>query len=310
MIYTVTFNPAIDYIVHMDGFRAGFTNRTVREEYYFGGKGINVSTILGNLGIENTALGFVSGFTGKALAHGLEEQGMRTDFIELAEGFTRINVKIKDDGAQTETEDFNRSETEINGQGPVIRPEAVQTLFAKIEAMGQADILVISGSVPKSMPDDIYERIMKKTSEAGIMTVVDATGSLLLKVLRYGPFLIKPNNDEVSEMLGKHLEATEDIIWGARELRRMGARNVLVSRGAKGAVLVSEEDEVITADAIKCKAVNTVGAGDSMVAGFLAGYMRTKDYSYALKVGTAAGTATAAAPGLASGEEIERMMKQ
>lgn len=310
MIYTVTFNPAIDYIVHMDNFRAGYTNRTVREEYYFGGKGINVSTILGNLGIETTALGFVSGFTGKALARGLEEQGMQTDFIELAEGFTRINVKIKDDGAQTESGDFNRSETEINGQGPTIGPEAVEALFAKFDQMGQEDILVVSGSVPASMPDDIYERIMQKTSAAGIMTVVDATGSLLLKVLQYGPFLIKPNNDEVSEMLGKRLETIEEIIWGARELRKMGARNVLVSRGSKGAVLVSDKDEVITADAIKCEAVNTVGAGDSMVAGFLAGYMKTKDHSYALKLGTAAGAATAAAPGLASGEEIERMLRK
>jgi 1-phosphofructokinase len=310
MIYTVTFNPAIDYIVHMDGFRAGYTNRTVREEYYFGGKGINVSTILDNLGVETTALGFVSGFTGKALAQGLEEQGMHTDFIGLEDGFTRINVKIKDDGAKAEAEDFNRSETEINGQGPTISPEAVDELFRKIEQMTPEDILVVSGSVPKSMPDDIYERIMQKTSTAGIMTVVDATGSLLLKVLQYGPFLIKPNNDEVSEMLNKHLETTEEIVWGARELRKLGARNVLVSRGAKGAVLVSENDEVITADAIKCDAVNTVGAGDSMVAGFLAGYMKTKDYSYALKLGTAAGAATAAAPGLASGEEIERMLKK
>lgn len=308
MIYTVTFNPAIDYIVHMDDFRAGYTNRTTGEEYYFGGKGINVSTILNNLGIESTALGFISGFTGKALEQGLAEQGMRTDFIELDKGFTRINVKIKSDGA-AEGIEFNRSETEINGQGPTISGEAIDELFAKIGRMSQEDILVVSGSVPASMPDDIYERIMEKTSKAGIMTVVDATGSLLLNVLKYKPFLIKPNNDEVSEMLGEHLETTEEIAWGAKQLRAKGARNVLISRGAKGAVLVTETDEVIAADAIKCDAVNTVGAGDSMVAGFLAGYMRTKDYSYALKLGIAAGAATAAAPGLASGEEIERMME-
>ena len=308
MIYTVTFNPAIDYIVHMDDFRAGYTNRTTGEEYYFGGKGINVSTILNNLGIESTALGFISGFTGKALEQGLAEQGMRTDFIELDKGFTRINVKIKSDGA-AEGIEFNRSETEINGQGPTISGEAIDELFAKIGRMSQEDILVVSGSVPASMPDDIYERIMEKTSKAGIMTVVDATGSLLLNVLKYKPFLIKPNNDEVSEMLGEHLETTEEIAWGAKQLRAKGARNVLISRGAKGAVLVTETDEVIAADAIKCDAVNTVGAGDSMVAGFLAGFMRTKDYSYALKLGIAAGAATAAAPGLASGEEIERMME-
>ena len=308
MIYTVTFNPAIDYIVHLDDFRAGYTNRTTGEEYYFGGKGINVSTILNNLGIESTALGFISGFTGKALEQGLAEQGMRTDFIELDKGFTRINVKIKSDGA-AEGIEFNRSETEINGQGPTISGEAIDELFAKIGRMSREDILVVSGSVPASMPDDIYERIMEKTSKAGIMTVVDATGSLLLNVLKYKPFLIKPNNDEVSEMLGEHLETTEEIAWGAKQLRAKGARNVLISRGAKGAVLVTETDEVIAADAIKCDAVNTVGAGDSMVAGFLAGYMRTKDYSYALKLGIAAGAATAAAPGLASGEEIERMME-
>ena len=308
MIYTVTFNPAIDYIVHMDDFKAGYTNRTSREEYYFGGKGINVSTVLGNLGIVTTALGFISGFTGKALASGLEEQGMLTDFISIDNGFTRINVKIKNDASAEDAEDFNRSETEINGQGPVISDEAVAQLFDKIEAMTDEDILVVSGSVPASMPDDIYERIMKKTSEKGIMTVVDATGSLLLNVLEYGPFLIKPNNDELSDMLGGHFETAEEIAGGARELRKMGARNVLVSRGSKGAVLVTEDDEVLTADAVKCDAVNTVGAGDSMVAGFLAGYIKTKDYSYALKLGIAAGAATAAAPGLATGEEIERMM--
>lgn len=308
MIYTVTFNPAIDYIVHMDDFRAGYTNRTTGEEYYFGGKGINVSTILNNLGVENTALGFISGFTGSALKQGLAAQGLKTDFIELENGFTRINVKIKSDGA-AEGVEFNRSETEINGQGPTISKEAVDALFGKIDGMSQEDILVVSGSVPASMPDDIYERIMEKTSKAGIMTVVDATGSLLLNVLKYKPFLIKPNNDEVSEMLGEHLETTEEIAWGARQLREKGARNVLISRGAKGAVLVTENDEVIAADAIKCNAVNTVGAGDSMVAGFLAGYMKTKDYAYALKLGIAAGAATAAAPGLASGEEIERMME-
>ena len=308
MIYTVTFNPAIDYIVRMDDFKAGYTNRTKSEEYYFGGKGINVSTVLAGLGVDNTALGFISGFTGKALASGLEEQGMKTDFIEIEGGFTRINVKIKND-ASAGAEDFNRTETEINGQGPVIDEEAVSELFAKIEAMTADDILVVSGSVPASMPDDIYAEIMKGTQKKGIMTVVDATGDLLLNVLPYGPFLIKPNNDELSEMLGEVLETKEDIARGAKELRKKGARNVLISMGSKGAVLVTENDEVISADAVKCEAVNTVGAGDSMVAGFLAGYIKTKDYSYALKLGIAAGAATAAAPGLASGEEIERIME-
>ncbi len=310
MIYTVTFNPAIDYIVHMEDFKAGYTNRTKSEEYYFGGKGINVSTVLAGLGVENTALGFISGFTGKALARGLEEQGMKTDFIEIEGGFTRINVKIKNEASAEGAADFNRSETEINGQGPVIGEQAVDGMFAKIDAMTDEDILVVSGSVPSSMPDDIYEKIMKKTSEKGIMTVVDATGNLLMNVLEYGPFLIKPNNDELSEMLGEHFETTEEIARGAKELRKKGARNVLISRGSKGAVLVTEDDEVLTADAIRCDAVNTVGAGDSMVAGFLAGYIKTKDYSHALKLGIAAGAATAASPGLATGEEIERIMER
>ena len=298
MVFTVTFNPAIDYIVYMDGLKVGKTNRTVSEEYYFGGKGINVSIILKNLGIDTTALGFISGFTGKALEEGLEKQGLKTDFIKLDNGITRINVKIK-----------GNEETEINGQGPNIDSHAVDKLFGKLDELMPDDILVVSGSVPSSMPADIYEQIMKKTSEKKIMTVVDATGELLLNVLEYRPFLIKPNNDELSEMIGEELETTDDIIRGAKELRKKGARNVLISRGSKGAVLITENDDVIVADAIPCKAINTVGAGDSMVAGFVAGYIKEKDYDYALKLGSAAGSATASLPGLATAEEIERMMQ-
>lgn len=312
MIYTVTFNPAIDYLVFMDQLQIGATNRTASEEYFFGGKGINVSTILSTLGVENTALGFVSGWTGKALVEGLQEKGIRTDFIELdpARGITRVNVKIKGD---TDLETGRREETEINGQGPHITEDAVESLFEKIDAMTADDILVISGSVPKTMPEDTYEQILARLTEGDgtrLPVVVDATGDLLLKVLPYHPFLIKPNNDELGEMLGWETQTTEEIIEGAKELRARGARNVIISRGAKGAVLISEQGDVIVQDPIPGNTVNSVGAGDSMVAGFLAGYINTQDYQYAMHLGTAAGSATACSPGLATREEIERRMSE
>ena len=312
MIYTVTFNPAIDYVVKMDGLNVGETNRTVSEEYYFGGKGINVSIVLKELGIDSTAMGFISGFTGRSLEEGLQRQGIKTAFVELTEdrGITRINLKIKSGGEDKLTE------TEINGQGPAITTEAVDQLFGRIKALAEGDILVISGSVPSTMPEDTYERILSELSsedgKAGtrIPVVVDATGDLLMNVLSYRPFLIKPNNDELADMLGKPMDETEQIIDGAKELKKRGARNVIVSRGSKGAVMVTEEDEVIVQDPIVGKTVNTVGAGDSMVAGFLAGYIKEHSYKYALRLGTAAGSATACSPGLASKEEIERRMSK
>ena len=302
MIYTVTFNPAIDYVVRMDDLVLGATNRTKSEEYYFGGKGINVSIVLRELGVETAALGFISGFTGRALRDGLLEQGVRADFIELPEsqGITRVNMKIK-----------GKEETEINGQGPRITDEAVQALFGKLDRLKEDDILVISGSVPSSMPEDTYQQILERLTEDGrtrIPVVVDASGDLLLKVLPYGPFLIKPNNDELREMLGIETDTEEQIIAGAKELRKRGARNVIISRGAKGAILITENDEVIVQPPIPGKTVNSVGAGDSMVAGFLAGYTKTKNHQYAIHLGSAAGSATACSPGLASREEIERRM--
>ncbi|MDD5987200.1 MAG: 1-phosphofructokinase [Eubacteriales bacterium] len=299
MIYTVTFNPAIDYVVHADHLQIGATNRAASEEYYFGGKGINVSTVLHRLGAETTALGFISGFTGEALARGLAEEGFNTDFIRLPDGFTRINVKIK-----------GEKETELNGQGPVITEAACAELFARLEALTPQDTLVISGSVPSSMPEDTYEQILARTCDKDVRTVVDATGALLLNVLKYRPFLIKPNNDELAEMLHRPADTDEQIVEGARTLRAEGAQNVIVSRGAKGAVMVTEDDQVILQEPILGRTVNSVGAGDSMVAGFLAGYLRTSDYAYALKLGTAAGSATACSPGLATASEIERRMFQ
>ena len=310
MIYTVTFNPAIDYIVYMDGLELGETNRTKREEHYFGGKGINVSIILNELGADTTAMGFVSGYTGRALSDGLLRQGIRTAFIELPEegGVTRINVKVKDTQA-----DGSLKETEINGQGPTITDAALSQLFGRINELTEEDMLIVSGSIPSSMPADTYEQILSMLTENGrtrFPVVVDATGDLLLNVLKYHPFLIKPNNDELGEMLGTTTETTEEIVEGARKLREMGARNVIISRGGKGAVMVTEDDEVIVADPIPGKPVNTVGAGDSMVAGFVTGYIHKGDYEYALKLGSAAGSATACSPGLATREEIERRMSQ
>ena len=323
MIYTVTFNPAIDYVVRMDGLAVGETNRTAGEEYYFGGKGINVSVILNELGMDTTAMGFISGFTGRALEEGLQKQGIRTAFVELdeSEGITRINMKIK----SGEGEDI--TETEINGQGPHITGPAAEQLFGRIKELSDDDILVISGSVPKTMPEDTYERILagltadqsaadtetvnqEAVKGTRIPVIVDATGDLLMNVLAYRPFLIKPNNDELADMLGSPMDETEQIIEGAKELRKKGARNVIVSRGAKGAVMVSETDEVIVQEPITGKTVNSVGAGDSMVAGFIAGYIKENSYKYALRLGTAAGSATACSPGLASREEIERRMSK
>ena len=308
MIYTVTFNPAIDYVVRMDDLKVGETNRTRTEEYYFGGKGINVSSMLSELGMETTAMGFISGFTGKALEEGLQKQGIKTAFIQLdeSEGITRVNVKIKSGNEKL-------TETEINGQGPKITEEGQELLFSRINELTADDILVISGSIPASMPEDTYERILSMLTEEGaertrLPVVVDATGDLLLKALPYKPFLIKPNNDELAEMLGSPMDTEEQIAEGAKELRRRGARNVIVSRGSKGALMVTETDEVIVCDPIPGETVNSVGAGDSMVAGFLTGYINKNDYEYGLKLGSAAGSATACSPGLATKEEIERRM--
>lgn len=312
MIYTVTFNPAIDYVVKMDGFALGETNRTAGEEYYFGGKGINVSVILNELGLDTTAMGFISGFTGRALEEGLQKQGIRTAFVELDEskGITRINMKIKSGEGDSITE------TEINGQGPHITEAAAEQLLGRIKALSNDDILIISGSVPKTMPEDTYEQILAcltvsdRSGGMRIPVVVDATGDLLMNVLPYKPFLIKPNNDELAEMLDCPMDDVHQIIEGAKELRKRGARNVIISRGSKGAIMVTEDDEVIVQDPVPGKTVNSVGAGDSMVAGFVAGYIKENSYEYALRLGTAAGSATACSPGLASREEIERRMSK
>ncbi|CVI66030.1 MAG TPA: 1-phosphofructokinase [Candidatus Anaerobutyricum stercoris] len=299
MIYTVTFNPALDYVVFLDGLKLGDINRTTRESIYYGGKGINVSTILNTLGMETTALGFVAGFTGKAIEDGLNAQGMHTDFIHLPEGNSRINVKVK-----------HGDETEINGQGPVITQEAIDALFEKLNALREEDVLVLAGSIPNTLPEDIYERILAALSGKGIRIAVDATKDLLLNVLKYHPFLIKPNNHELGEMFHTVCETREDIEHYARELQKMGARNVLISMAGDGAILITEDGGSIRMGTPKGKVVNSVGAGDSMVAGFLAGYLKNGNYEEALKTGTAAGSATAFSEGLASREMFEKMLAQ
>lgn len=299
MIYTVTFNPAIDYVVFLDSLKCGEVNRSTRESIFYGGKGINVSVILNTLGLETTALGFVAGFTGKAIEEGIAAQGIHTRFIHLPEGNSRINVKVK-----------HGDETEINGQGPVITKEAVEQLFSILSTLTKKDILVLAGSIPNTLPEDIYEKILAFLQEKGIHIVVDATKDLLLNVLKYHPFLIKPNNHELGEMFGTVCKTDEEIICHARKLQEMGAINVLVSMAGDGAILVTEDGTSLKMGTPDGKVINSVGAGDSMVAGFLAGYLRFGSYEEALRSGTAAGSATAFSEGLASLEMYEKMLKK
>lgn len=299
MIYTVTFNPAIDYLVYVPELKVGSILRSEKESTFCGGKGINVSLILQELGIDSTATGFIAGFTGSAIEQALGGGIIRTDFVRLKEGLTRINVKIR-----------SEYETDINGQGPAISENDIKTLLGKLKGLKQDDILVFAGSIPNTVPSDIYEKIMELLSGTGVRFVVDATKDLLMNSLKYRPFLIKPNNDELGEIFSVRIDTPEDAILYAGKLREMGAVNVLVSMGGKGAVLVDENGKDYYMPAISGKAVNTVGAGDSMVAGFIAGYTQKADYGYALKLGTAAGGATAFCEGLATRDEIFRLMNQ
>ncbi len=295
MIYTITFNPALDYVIYLDRLMPGETNRCKREELYFGGKGINVSLVLKELGAESVALGFAAGFTGDALVQYLADAGIKADFIRLKEGLTRINVKLK-----------GEAETEINACGPAVSTADLDALFAKLEQLETGDLLVLAGSVPPSVPADIYSKIAKRMAEKKIRFVTDATGALLKGVLPYHPFLIKPNHRELEELVARPLQGSEAIAEAARELQKAGAQNVLVSRGKEGALLLDEQGELYEMPALGGKPVNTVGAGDSMVAGFLAGI--EKGYEYALRLGSAAGGATACSPALAKKAEIEALL--
>ncbi|MBQ8260870.1 MAG: 1-phosphofructokinase [Lachnospiraceae bacterium] len=296
MIYTVTFNPSLDYIVSVSDFALGKTNRTTKEQMLAGGKGINVSTVLHNLGIENTALGFIAGFTGQEIKRKVQESGLKSEFMELENGFSRINVKMKDfDG------------TEINGMGPLIDEEAVERMKERLRKLEAGDMVVLAGSIPGTMSASVYREIMCELSEKGIAFVVDATQDLLLNVLEFHPFLIKPNNHELGEIFGVELTEREQVIPYAKKLQEKGARNVLVSMAGQGAVLLDENGVTYQLPAPKGQLVNAVGAGDSMVAGFIAGYTETKDYGHAFKMGVSAGSASAFSELLATREEIQRV---
>ena len=298
MIYTVTFNPALDYVIRMESLKLGTVNRSGAEAVYYGGKGINVSTVLKNIGVDSVALGFVAGFTGKEIEEGVKNMGVATDFIKLPEGMSRINVKIKAE-----------QETEINGQGPAISMEKVEKLFEKLDRLEKGDCLVLAGTIPASLPSDIYEQIMDRLKDKEIRIVVDATKDLLLNVLKYHPFLIKPNNHELGEMFGVVLKTDEEIVEYAKKLQERGARNVLIAMAGDGAILLTETKEVYKMGVPKGTVVNSVGAGDSMVAGFVASYFKEHDYLKALKFGTATGSATAFSEGLATMDKVEELLK-
>ncbi len=296
MIYTVTFNPSLDYFVTMDNFSLGRTNRTVTESMMPGGKGINVSAVLHNLGVDTTALGFIAGFTGEEILRKTMEMGFGCEFIRLNDGYSRINMKLKDyDG------------TEINGKGPDITAKELEQLLTRLDSLKAGDGLVLAGSIPGSIPASIYRDICERLSGKGILFVVDATEKLLLNVLEYRPFLIKPNHHELGEIFGVELTSREEVVPYAKKLKEKGARNVLVSMSDKGAVLVAEDGQVYMLPAPQGRLINAVGAGDSMVAGFLAGWMQRHDYAHAFRMGVAAGSATAFSELLATEEEIIRV---
>lgn len=299
MIYTVTLNPSIDYVVRLESLVTGITNRTTSEEYYFGGKGINVSCVLAELDLESTAFGFVAGFTGDAIEKGIRNDKIITDFIKLEKGISRINIKIK-----------AGEETEINCQGPHIEESELERLLNKVDRINDGDTIVIAGNVPNTMPDDVYERILERIKDKKVRIVVDATKKLLLNSLKYKPFLIKPNRQELSEIFETEVSTEADIEKYAKELQKLGAQNVLISLGGDGAMLIDEFGEKHKQGVLKEKVINTVGSGDSMVAGFIAGYEKEHSYPYALKLGSACGNATAFLSGLATKEKINELLKK
>ena len=299
MIYTITFNPALDYIVKMDEFNLGHVNRSNNEFVYAGGKGINVSIVLNNLEVKSKALGFIAGFTGDEIERRVREFGCDTDFIKLKEGMSRINVKIKAD-----------VESEINGGGPDISAEALQELYGKLDTLTSGDILVLAGSIPKTMPTDVYERIMERLQEKDVKFIVDTTGESLLKVLKYNPFLIKPNHHELGELFGVKLNNKEEVIEYAKKLKDMGAQNVIISMAGDGAVLIDSNGGVTTSNVPKGVVKNSVGAGDSMVAGFIAGYLNSRKIEDGFKLGVATGSASAFSEGLATKDYVYELLEQ
>ena len=299
MIYTITFNPALDYIVRVEDFKLGEVNRTSYEEIYAGGKGINVSIVLNNLNVENIALGYIAGFTGQEIENKVKSMGCKTDFIKLNNGLSRINVKLK-----------SNEESEINGQGPNITENDLEELYNKLYLLKEGDVLVLAGSIPNTLPKNIYEIIMDKLKDKNIKIIVDATKDLLLNVLKYKPFLIKPNHHELAELFNTEIKNEDEIILYAKKLKEMGARNVLISMAGDGAIFVTEDNRVIKSQVPKGKLVNSVGAGDSMVGGFIAGYLKNNNLEEAFKMGVATGSASAFSEGLATKEKVCELLKE
>ncbi len=299
MIYTLTFNPSLDYILTVPDFTCGIVNRTTEEVIFPGGKGVNVSMVLNNLGVENTALGFLAGFTGDKLKEMLEEKGIRTEFLPIRKGMTRINVKLR-----------SGQETEINGQGPSIGKEDIEKLYGRLDRLKEGDMLVMAGSIPDVMPGTMYMDIMERLQEKNLKIIVDATKDLLANVLQYRPFLIKPNNHELGDIFGTEIKGKEEAVYFAKQLKEKGAENVLVSMAGDGAVLVAEDGNVYQSEAPEGKVVNSVGAGDSMVAGFIAGYLEYGDYEKAFRMGVFTGSASAFSKELATKREVLTLMKE
>lgn len=297
MIYTVTFNPSLDYIVDVENFKTGIVNRTCNEIIYPGGKGINVSIVLKNLGYDSTALGFSAGFTGSEIVRMLEEKGVKSDLIPVEKGLSRINVKLR-----------SNEESEINGQGPAIEAADIDKLYKQLDKLTEDDVLVLAGSIPSVMPSSMYMDIMKYLKDKNIKIVVDATKELLTNVLPYGPFMIKPNNHELGEIFGVTISDKDDVVKYAKKLQEKGARNVLISMAGDGAVLVTEDGQEFRAEAPKGELKNSVGAGDSMVAGFIYGYLENKDYKDAFKYGVCTGSASAFSEELATKAEVEALL--
>lgn len=297
VIYTVTFNPSLDYIVSVKDFRPGMTNRTSSELMLAGGKGINVSIVLGNLGIKSTALGFIAGFTGDEIVRRLHNGGINSEFIKINDGISRINIKLKSiDG------------TEINGQGPYIDSSHIEQLMNRLRRLESGDVLVLAGSIPAGISDNIYKDIMDMLKDKGVQIVVDATSRLLTNVLEYNPFFIKPNQHELGDIFNVTLNTQEEVIPYALELKKMGAVNVCVSMGGKGAILVADDGNVYKAKAPDGILKNSVGAGDSLVAGFLSGWIEKKDYEYAFRKGVATGSASAFSERLATNGEVNDLI--
>ena len=299
MIYTVTLNPSIDYVVETDKLKIGEVNRANKEELYPGGKGINVSLMLNELQAENTALGFLGGFIGEYIENTLASKGVNTEFIKLEEGFSRINLKIK-----------NEVETEINGKGPHISEDNLQLLYKKIEKLKDEDILVLCGSIPKSLSNTLYQDIISMVAKKNVKVIVDATSNLLLNTLKYNPFLIKPNIHELEEIFDTKIDCIDSTIFYATKLKDMGAENVLISMGKDGALLIDSKGKIYLSNAPYGDVINTVGSGDSMVAGFISGYLKTKDYKEALKLGASCGSATAFSSGIGEKKLIDTLKNE